>query len=568
MTSAEELRKRFLNFFESKGHTIVPSSSLLSEDPTVLLTTAGMQQFKPYYTGEKDPERDIHPGFDRPLGTKNAVSIQKSFRTSDIDEVGDESHLTFFEMLGNFSFGGYFKEEAITYAHEFIKKELNLAIEYVTVFEGDTDVPSDVQAEKVWQSLGISDVRYAGRKDNFWGPTGTEGPCGPTTEIYVKNSAGNDIEIWTLVFNEYYCHPGKELTKLATPGVDTGMGLERLAMVARGTRTIFETDLFENIINILPAGLDNRKKRIISDHIRASCFLITDGVQPENKGAGYVLRRLLRRMIAFDPDINFSALVNVVVSQYQTFYKKLHKESIMSVITEEQVKFNETLRQGMAEITKFEKINATDAFKLFSTFGIPFEVIKDVAGDRITDFSQEDFDKQLATHQKISRAGAEKKFKGGLADTSEEVVKLHTATHLLNAALRKVLGDHVWQKGSNITAERTRFDFTHTEKMTPEQTKEVETLVNEWIKADLTVKREEMRREEAEKLGALGVFGEKYPDVVSIYTIYDTSSGEAVSREFCGGPHVEHTGELGFFSIIKEESSSAGVRRIRARLEK
>ncbi len=559
--SSKELRSAFLAFFEEKGHVVVPSSSLLSDDPSVLLTTAGMQQFKPYYSGEKDSVVDF--------GSKNTASVQKSFRTSDIDEVGDESHLTFFEMLGNFSFGGYFKEEAIRYAHEFITQKIRLSISYVSVFEGDRNVPKDTESEEIWKKVDPSlPIKYFGRQDNFWGPTGTEGPCGPTTEIYVKNADGQDIEVWNLVFNQFHCAPSGTLTPLKTPGVDTGMGLERLAMVVQETKTLFETDLFRKIIDtvVFPAQKDDTEenRRIVADHVRAVTFLVSDGIRPSNKEEGYVLRRLLRRLINFS--MNFEELLQIVIDTYHPTYPELDQGTALSVYFDEHTRYYEALKKGKEVLDGLKEIDVKTAFDLYQTYGLPYEVIVYEAGSRAK-FTRGDFDKLFKEHQEISRAGAEKKFKGGLADTSDEVVRLHTATHLLNAALRKVLGEHVWQKGSNITPERTRFDFTHTEKMTAEQLAEVEGLVNEWIAANLEVVREEMPREKAEELGAIGVFGEKYPDTVSIYTVKNPETEEVVSREFCGGPHVERIGELGTFKIQKEESSSAGIRRIKAVLE-
>lgn len=574
--SGDNLRTQFLDFFKEEGHTVVPSSPLVSDDPSVLLTTAGMQQFKPYFTGEKEPQKDF--------GSLNTASVQKSFRTSDIDEVGDESHLTFFEMLGNFSFGGYFKEEAIAYAHAFITEELGLTISYVTIFEGNDEVPRDDISEKIWKSIDPNiEVREADAKENFWGPTGSEGPCGPTTEIYVQNAKGDDIEVWNLVFNEFL-FPGtreellsgtseKKLKPLETPGVDTGMGLERLAMVVNSKETLFETNLFSGLLELLPGTLEIRTQRIVADHLRAVCFLIADGVVPSNKEEGYILRRLMRRIFTYEEVSDLTPQATVqgidwVLSTYGAFYNELGDgTAIKKEIEAERERYREALQQGIRELEKVKEITAEIAFDLYQTYGLPYEVIKDLSTDKKGSFTREAFDKLFEEHQKISRAGAEKKFKGGLADQDEETVRLHTATHLMNAALRKVLGDHVWQKGSNITTERTRFDFTHGEKMTDEELAEVEKLVNEWIQANYEVKCEEMPREEAEELGAIGVFEGTYPDKVTIYTVWDPESGEVVSREFCGGPHVERTGKLGTFKIIKEQSSSAGVRRIKAHLK-
>lgn len=546
MKSAE-IRRKFLDFFKKRGHTVVPSSSLISDDPSVLLTTAGMQQFKPYFTGAADPIKDF--------GSKNTTSIQKSFRTSDIDSVGDESHLTFFEMLGNFSFGGYFKEGAINFAHEFITKELGLKIDYVSVFAGDQEVPADTESEKIWRSIGISDVRKFGRKENFWGPTGNEGPCGPTSEIYI-----GDVEIWNLVFNEYYCRAEGSLEKLKTPGVDTGMGLERLATVAQGKSTIFETDLFARIVEQIPDSFDERAKRIIADHARGIVFLISDGLQPSNKDAGYILRRLLRRLIAHKLD--FGEIFDVIINNYRDFYPELNRELVDRIYGEEQEKFERTLEKGLRELEKLETIDAKSAFDLYQSYGLPFEVIKDRGGKRVAKLERGDFDKEFAKHQEISKAGAGQ-FHGGLADHEPQTIRLHTAHHLLLAALQRVLGPQVKQRGSHITQRRLRLDFSHSDKLTDEQLEKVENLVNQKVNEGLEVIQKEMPREEAEKIGAEMEFGAKYPDVVSVYFIED-KAGSIFSKEFCGGPHVKNTSEIGRFKILKEEASGAGVRRIRA----
>ncbi|OGG38935.1 hypothetical protein A2127_00870 [Candidatus Jorgensenbacteria bacterium GWC1_48_12] len=566
--NSEKIRKLFLEFFERKEHAIVPSSSLIPDDPSVLLTTAGMQQFKRHFTGELDPVKDF--------GSKNTASIQKSFRTSDIDEVGDESHLTFFEMLGNFSFGGYFKKEAIEYAYEFITKEMKLPIDYVSVFKGDDDVPPDKESEKVWRALGVTDVRKFGREDNFWGPTGSEGPCGPTTEVYVRG-----VEIWNIVFNEYYSSP-RGLEKLKTPGVDTGMGLERLAMVSQNVPTIFETDLFKPLMKFLPEKLSEKTKRILADHSRGIAFLLSDGVRPSNKEAGYILRRLIRRLVThfylagntIDPQHVFDE----VFENYEAFYSELNGEVVLEEFNAEKERFEKTLEIGLRELKKTEDLDVERAFNIFSSYGLPYEIIKELGGDKAKKLRREDFDKEFEKHQEISRAGQEKKFGGhGLVlDTGElkagdgeelkKVTRLHTATHLLNQALREVLGPEVAQRGSDITIERTRFDFTFPRKMTKEEIEKAEKLVNEKIKEDLPVGFKEMSKEEAEKTGALHFFKGKYPDRVKVYYVGKTLES-AWSKEFCGGPHVTHTDEIGKFKIIKEEASSAGVRRIRATVE-
>lgn len=568
-----ELRKKFLKFFDERGHKIVPSSSLIPDDSSVLLTTAGMQQFKKYYTGEADPVKDF--------GTKNTVSIQKSFRTSDIDEVGDETHNTFFEMLGNFSFGGYFKKEAIKYAYEFLR-EINLPIEYVTVFGGDSEVPEDAESEEIWRELGIAKIEKRGREDNFWGPTGSEGPCGPTTEIYI-----NGVEIWNIVFNEYHCYSDGRLEKLSASGVDTGMGLERLAMVAQNKKNIFETDLFAPFMALFPSEVTERHKRIIVDHLRGTAFLLADGVRPSNKEAGYVLRRLLRRVFVYEhiykiPMHVFDAILHDVVHEYGEFYAELLRENehIREEFGKEREKFLKTLSHGMKELQTIQgEISAERAFKLYETFGLPYEIIKEIGEDRARDLTRENFGKEFKKHQEISRAGVEKKFGGHglLLDTGELkaaddlelkiVTRLHTATHLLQAALRKILGEEVKQQGSDITVLRTRFDFTFSRKPTPEEIKQVEDLVNEAIRRDLKVEFKEMSYEEAIKSGAMHFFREKYPSRVKVYSVLDPETNEVFSRELCGGPHVSHTGEIDSFRIIKEESSSAGIRRIRGVVE-
>lgn len=572
--SSEEIRRRFLDFFGRRGHAVVPSSSLIPDDPSVLLTTAGMQQFKKYYMGEADPMRDF--------GSRNTASCQKSFRTSDIDEVGDEQHLTFFEMLGNFSFGGYGKREAIGHAHEFIVKEMGLFISYVTIFKGSPLVPRDHESAGIWRELGVTDIREEGMDDVFWGPTGNAGPCGPTTEIYVKNIAGQDIEIWNIVFNQFF-YPGsreellsgapkKKLAPLTQFGVDTGMGLERLAMVVQGTKTIFETDVFKPIIDIMDdAVFDVRMKRIFADHIRALCFLIIDGVRPSNKNAGYVLRRLLRRIIAWYPLGNCNTSIQKIVA----IYANLNSTIIKSVFNDERERFEKTLAIGTKKLEKMVIVDAHKAFMLYESYGLPYETIKELGGAKALYLTRVDFDREFKKHQVMSRAGAEKKFGGHglLLDTGElkagnieelkKVTRLHTATHLLQQALCDVLGSEVQQRGSDITVLRTRFDFSFSRKMTPEELKKVEDIVNIKIKEDLAVSFQEMPIEEAKKTGALYYFKEKYPDRVKVYFV-GKSFAEAYSKEFCGGPHVTRTGEIGTFKILKEEAVSAGTRRLRA----
>jgi len=571
MTS-KELRKNFLNFFKKKGHVVVPSSSLLPADPSVLFTAAGMQQFKPYYLGEKSP-----------YGL-NVASCQKCFRTSDIEEVGDKSHLTFIEMLGNFSFGGYFKEEAIKLAYEFLFKELKLPLKdaIFTVFEGDKMVPFDKESFFIWKKLGISEnkIKKYGREDNFWGPTGEEGPCGPTTEIHF-----GDTEVWNLVFNEYYqdynpptTHTppqNKKLTPLKQKGVDTGMGLERLAMVCQKKPSVFETDLFSPIVKEI-SGENEKAKRIISDHAKSAVFLISEGILPSNVERGYVLRKVLRRAITSGKKLKLSKNFLIPLSQkaieiYEDIYPEVKSKEadILTVIQKEEEKFEKALEVGIretsSEVTRVGQLTGDVAFNLYESYGMPLEFSKEIAlkeGAKISDSLEKEFKEAAKKHQEISRAGAEKKFGGVGKEATYEAIKLHTATHLLHASLRKILGSHVKQMGSDITSQRLRFDFSHPQKMTPEEIKKVQDLVNQKIQEDLEVKKEEMPYREALKSGALAFFKEKYPERVTVYSINN------FSKEICAGPHVGRTSELGQFKITKEESSGSGIRRIRAILLK
>ncbi|MBM3257742.1 MAG: alanine--tRNA ligase [Candidatus Nealsonbacteria bacterium] len=547
--NSNELRRKFLEFFEGKGHKVAPSSSLIPADASVLFTTAGMQQFKPYYLGEKSPF-----GF-------NVCSCQKCFRTSDIEEVGDESHLTFLEMLGNFSFGGYFKEEAIKLAHEFLFDELKLPLAKAvfTVFEGNSAVPEDKESIEIWKKLGIPEtkIKKCGREDNFWGPTGEEGPCGPTTEIHFDGT-----EVWNLVFNEYFQDKTGKLTPLKQKGVDTGMGLERLAIAVQDKSSVYETDLFLPIVIQIPSE-NEKAKRIISDHVKSSVFLIADGILPSNLERGYVLRRVLRRAIRYGKMLNLQEnflipLAQKAIEIYKNIYPELKSKEtdIITAIQNEEEKFEKSLEEGLKQ---FEK--GTDAFELYTSYGFPLELTLELAKEKGKNINLEEFNKKFKEHQELSRTASSGMFKGGLADASEQAVKYHTANHLLLAALRQVLGSHVSQKGSNITAERLRFDFVHPGKMTDKEIKEVEDIVNQKIKDDLTVICQEMTLAEAKEKGATGVFEDKYEEKVKVYSIND------FSKEICGGPHVKRTGQLGSFKIIKEESSSAGIRRIRAVLE-
>ncbi|OGN01741.1 MAG: hypothetical protein A3I26_01505 [Candidatus Yanofskybacteria bacterium RIFCSPLOWO2_02_FULL_43_10] len=590
-----EIREKFLKFFEDRGHKIVPSSSLLPADPSVLFTTAGMQQFKPYFLGDADPVKDF--------GGRRTVSIQKSMRTSDIDEVGDESHLTFFEMLGHFSFGDYFKKETIEWTYEFLTDVLKISKDRLsaTVFAGDDKIPFDEESYNAWSRFLPADrIRKGPREDNVWGPPGPEGPCGAANEVYV-----DDMEVATLVFMEYNCDKDQNLTPLPQKGVDVGWGLERIVMITQGKGNIFETDLFEPIMKLLLDSPNKWLGRIIADHARAVVFLIADGVTPSNKERGYVLRRLLRRMIiqlsSYTDD--FLAPISKVVDLYGSYYT-FDKQMIIDVVELEADKFQKTLTQGRKELERLESIDATKAFMLYESYGLPFEVIKDLGREKAKGLTREAFDEEFKKHQEKSRAGAEKKFGGHglLMDTGElkagneeelkKATRLHTATHLLHAALRKVLdppaGGEVQQAGSDITAERLRFDFTFPRKMTPEEIKQVEDMVNEAVQKDYKVTKEEMSYEDAVKSGAMAFFKLKYPNRVNVYTIGPESfdpelktegpveghnpsssnfSGPPFSRELCGGPHVSHTGEIGHITITKEEAVSAGVRRIRAVVE-
>ena len=578
-----DIRKKFREFFESKehgNHKWIESSSLLPTDPSVLFTTAGMQQFKDYYT---NPEN---------APAQNVVSIQKCLRTSDIDEVGDESHLTFFEMLGNFSFGGYNKEKAITLALTFlIDKEGGVGIDKnrISVTYCDDPILRDVESKSILENNSFSKnlIKGGSKEDNFWGPTGNEGPCGPTVEFYVDG-----LEVWNVVFNEFY-YPGtreellsgksnKELKPLKTQGIDTGMGLERLAMVVQGKKNIFDTDLFGPILEKLPKELPERTKRIISDHIRAIVFLISDGVRPSNKEQGYVLRRLIRRFVTYKHfnessslSLDLEHILKIIIKTYSGIYIEISNNTtnILFEFKTEEEKFYKTLNQGLKELNKLESVDPLKAFKLYESFGLPYEIIKELGKEKTKNLTREGFDEEFKKHQEKSRAGAEKKFGGHglLMDTGElkagneeelkKATRLHTATHLLHASLRKVLGNEVHQAGSDITSERLRFDFTFPRKMTPEEIKQVEEIVNEAVQKDYPVTKEEMSYEDAIKSGAMAFFKLKYPPMVNVYSVGD------FSKELCGGPHVSHSAEIGRFKITKEEAVSAGVRRIRATVD-
>ncbi len=542
---SNEVRDKFLKFFESKGHKIMPSSSLIPEgDISVLFTTAGMQQFKPYYGAPDNAIRDF--------GTKNIVTVQKCVRTGDIDEVGDDTHLSFFEMLGNFSFGGYGRKEAIEYAHEFITKELGLSISYVTIYKGEGVVPKDEESKKIWEDTDSNlEIREDG-KDVFWGPTGDSGPCGPTTEIYCKNANGEDVEIWNIVFNEYFCDGSREkldrgeanLKKANILGIDTGMGLERLLATVQQKKNVYETDLFNNE--------KGREDRIVADHVKTALFMISDGLTPSNNGRGYVLRRLIRRAVRFS-----DKPLKDEIEKIKKIYSGIYNLDDKGEIEKEEEKFRQTLDKGLKE---FEK--GVDPFILATTYGFPIELTEELAKEKGIVIDREDFDKKMAEHQKLSQTASAGMFKGGLANHNEKTIKLHTAHHLLLAALQAVVSPEIKQRGSNITEERLRIDFLCDHKLTDEEKKGVEDWVNDKISQGLNVVRKEMPLNEAEKLGAEMEFGAKYPEIVSVYFIED-KNGNAISKEFCGGPHVSNTSELGHFKIGKEEAVAQGIRRIK-----
>ena len=578
---AIEIRNKYLNFFKKHGHVVIPSASLIPEnDPSVLFTTAGMQPLVPYLLGEKHPE-----------GTR-LTDYQKCVRTNDIDEVGDNRHLTYFEMLGNWSLGDYFKEESIAMSYEFLTKELGIPSEKISVtcFAGDEDCERDMKVYECWRKAGIPDERiyFFGKEDNWW-IAGEEGPCGPDTEMYYDTGkpkcspecnpacgCGKYIEIWNNVFMEFYKNKNG-YRKLEQKNVDTGLGLERMAMILQGKETPFEIEVFEPVMKKLEKlqKVDSiESRRIVAEHLRSSIMIINDGGRPSNVDRGYILRRLLRRMTRHmnKLEINLDELANIIdisIDSLKELYPELekNKETIKEIIVAEKDKFMKTLQKGEKEFEKVanrtknnnkDVINAQAVFNLYETYGFPPEMTEELAKENSLKVDMEGYQKLFEEHQVKSRMGSEAKFKGGLASTGEMEVKYHTATHLLNAALKKVLGDHVHQKGSNITPERLRFDFSHNAKMTDEEKKQVEDLVNEYIKQDLKVERLEMTKEEALKLGAEAMFLDKYGDEVTVYKIGD------VSMEFCGGPHVERTGVLGTFKIKKEEASSSGVRRIKA----
>ncbi len=585
-----EIRSRFLKFFEKRGHVIIPSASLVTPDEkgvtnSTLFNTAGMQPLVPYLLGKPHPQ-----------GTRLA-DAQKVLRTVDIDDIGDKTHATFFEMLGNWSLGDYFKKEAIVWSYEFLtSKEEGLGLDprrlYVTVFEGDENAPRDEEAADIWKDIFKKNniegnrIFYLPAKNNWW-EAGDNGPCGPDTEMfydvanrfngrgitheeYVQADDVRDvIEIWNDVFMQYEKKDGKIIGKLPKPSVDTGAGLERLLITLQGVDNIYDTDLLKPAMDYIKSNaksFDLKSARIIADHVRSSSFLISDGVIPSNTDRGYILRRLLRRAIVNAnkigmPEFSLKNLVEVYSKIYATAYPELtgKSENIKSEINQEEEKFRHTLEKGLRE---FEK--GTDPFTLFSSYGFPLELTVELSKEKGINIDIKKFEAEFKKHQDLSRAGAEQKFKGGLSDSDNPmVVKYHTATHLLHQALHDVLGDGVGQKGSNITPERLRFDFSYDKKMTDEEKKRVEDIVNEKIKAGLPMKNIVMKKDDAMKTGARHFFGEKYGEDVSIYFIGENLES-AYSKEFCGGPHVKNTSELGHFKIQKEEASSQGVRRIKA----
>ena len=592
--TANELRQKFIDFFVSKDHKQISGASLIPEnDPTVLFTTAGMHPLVPYILGS-----------DHPSG-KRLVNYQKCIRTGDIEAVGDPHHLTFFEMLGNWSLGDYFKKEAIAYSHEFLTTVLGLETNElsVTVFAGDADVPRDEEAAQAWRDLGVPDDRiyFLPREDNWWGPAGETGPCGPDSEMFIDTgreacgadcrpgcSCGKYFEIWNDVFMQYVKSADGTYSEMARKCIDTGMGIERTIAILQGKQSVYETEVFAPIITQIEALAqkqygadedDDMSIRILSDHVRTSVFILGDprGVSPSNAGQGYILRRLIRRAVRHAHKLGIegtflSELAQVVIDLYQDAYPELveNREFVMKELAAEETKFSATLAKGEREFEKMlpnllkgpnRIISGRTAFKLYDTYGYPIELTKELAAENGFEVDEEGFHKAFAKHQELSRAGGDQTFKGGLADHSERTTALHTATHLLHQALRMVLGDHVGQKGSNITVDRLRFDFTNPEPMTKEEIQQVEDIVNDVIKRDLGVSFTTMSLKEAQEAGAIALFEGRYDEQVKVYSVGD------FSKEVCGGPHVEHTGSMGHFKILKEQSSSAGVRRIRATLE-
>jgi len=555
----KELIKNYLDFFKSKNHKEIPNASLIpKEDPSVLFTTAGMHPLAPYLLGQKHP-----------LG-RRLCNVQRCIRTTDIDEVGDNCHHTFFEMLGNWSLGDYWKKDALQYSFDFLTKILKIPKERlaVSVFSGDKNAKKDEESAKIWNSLGIKKIKFFGKKDNWWGPAGETGPCGPDTEIFV-----NEIEIWNDVFMEYEKTKEGKYKPLKQKNVDTGMGVERVLAVLNKKEDNYETHVFKPVIEkieMLSLHKYNeseeikRSIRIIADHIRAAIFLINDGITPGNSEQGYVLRKLIRRAIRYGRVLGIERFVSQVAEPFFLIYKdyKFDENKIVIELGTEEERFLKTLQQGLVVFEKIsmnKRISGEEAFLLYQSFGFPIEITRDLCREKKIKLDEKDFEKEVQKHQKLSRTASAGKFKSGLADSSKETTKLHTAAHLLLQALKIILKDNsIIQKGSNITAERLRLDFSFTRKLTEEEIKKVEDLVNSQIQNSCEVIREEMSLEQARKKGACGIFDKKYGNRVSVYSIGN------FSKEICTGPHVKNTCELGKFKITKEESSSSGVRRIKA----
>ena len=594
--TADELRSMYLGFFKEKGHSVISGASLIPEnDPTVLFTTAGMHPLVPYLLGETHP-----------AGTR-LCDCQKCIRTGDIDSVGDSTHLTFFEMLGNWSLGDYFKEEAITWSYEFLTSQQYLGFDagklFISVFEGNETVPMDEESIGIWQKLGIPREHIVAlpMEDNWWGPAGETGPCGPDTEMFIDTgktacgpdcrpgcSCGKFFEIWNDVFMQYRKTAEGTYEPLSQQNVDTGMGVERTIAMLQGKPSVFGTELFTPITNAISDGCGRHMDqddatghafRVVADHIRSSVFVLGDprGVVPSNLGQGYVLRRLIRRAVRYALQLGLETgfsknIAETIVDTYKHAYPELetNRDRILGELIAEEKRFEKTLNRGTLELDKVLEnmlkhnqtmVSGRVAFRLFDTYGFPLEFTEEICSERGLSVDRKGFDKAFAKHRELSKKGADKAFKGGLQDHSEATTRLHSATHLLHKALRMVLGDHVEQKGSNITADRLRFDFSHPARMTDEEKQRVEDIVNETIQKDLPVSMQVMTVGEARTSGAMALFSDKYDEQVKVYTIGD------FSMEVCGGPHVERTGELGRFRIKKEGSSSAGVRRIRAVLE-
>lgn len=596
--TTHELRRLFLSFFESKNHAVIPGASIVpKEDPTALFTTAGMQPLVPYLMGR-----------DHPAGRRLA-DAQVCIRTTDIDEVGDDTHLTCFEMLGNWSLGDYFKDDSIKMSWEFLTSPDWLGIDSaklaVTCFAGDELVPKDDESAAIWRSLGVPEnrIHFYGRDDNWWGPAGQTGPCGPDTEIFYWTGEGEPagepatdkrwVEIWNNVFMQYGKQEDGLFIPLEQQNVDTGMGLERTTAILNGQTSVYDTDAFLDLINQIAVRIDPQKTvdtqsavfqvyseaekssiRIVADHTRAACFMAAAGVRPSNLDRGYVMRRLIRRairhgrLLGINSDL-LAPLAETIVDSLGEAYPELieTRTEIITALTEEEARFRKTLEQGLREFDKATRglesgavLDGPTTFRLYDTYGFPLEMTQELADERGLIVDVAGFEQSLLSHQEKSRTATAGTFKSGLADHGEATVRYHTATHLLNQALREVLGDHVQQRGSNITPERLRFDFSNPEKLTDEQKQAVEDLVNQQIAADLPVTVEELPLAAAFAAGAIGVFGERYPETVTVYSVGD------FSKEICTGPHVAHTGELGHFTITKEESAGAGIRRIKATL--